>query len=373
MIGECYGKVPYDTEMLSTEGAITKLADKPYTLPNLLAFGGVCAMQADFASRVGKCLGVPAAYVGGENRFGGLHAWVMWVELKSVTRQGIGFTLESHGRYRGDYYYVGNLRDPKNGERITDRQLELRLHTIGMNPVAKRQSDLIMAAYPMLRDHYKMEIGDQLAFLDQVIRLCPGNETVWHTVAGLSRDGLVPKSHAKMMSGIVNGMFVTFAAFPDFTWEVFDDLIAYQEASEKRALLYTQLTELYERAGRPDLSCKARLKFTDYLVEEDRQKDAILGLAASIMRFPDEGRYVPEMLDRLEELCDKIEGAEVDVMNFYAQFLPRIPTSRGSRPSEYCIDMYNRAIAKFRAYGQEAAAQKIEMQLAALKSMGGQN
>ena len=80
MIGECYSKVPYDNEMLSTQGAVTKLGDQPYTLPNLLALGGVCAMQADFASRVAKCLGVPAAYVGGENRFGGLHAWVMWVE-----------------------------------------------------------------------------------------------------------------------------------------------------------------------------------------------------------------------------------------------------------------------------------------------------
>ena len=310
MIGECYSKVPYDDEMLSTQGAVTKLGEQPYTLPNLLALGGVCAMQADFASRVGKCLGVPAVYVGGENRFGTLHAWVMWVELKSVTPKGIAFKLESHGRYRGDLYYVGNLKDPKTAETITDRQLELRLHTIGMNPLAKRQSDLIMAAYPMLRDHHKMEVGDQIVFLDQLIRLCPGNEAAWHTVASMSREGLVSTDHAKMMMGIVNGMFVTFAAFPDFTWEIFDDLIAFQDQPKNRDLLYSQLMELYERAGRPDLSCQARLKFTDILVEEKRQKEAILGLATAVMRLPDEGRYVPLMLDRMEELCDEIEGAE---------------------------------------------------------------
>ena len=370
MIGECYGKVPYDTEMASTSSTITKLQDKPYNLPNILALGGVCAMQADFASRVGKCLGVPAAYVGGESRFGGLHAWVMWVELKSVTQRGIAFTLESFGRYRGDHYYVGNLTDSKSGEKITDRQLELRLHTIGMNPVAKRQSDLIMAVYPMLRDHHKMEVGDQLAFLDQLIRLCPGNEAAWRAVATMSREGLVPESHAKMMAGIVNGMFVTFAAFPDFTWEIFDDLIAYEKAPEKRALLYSQLMELYVRAGRPDLSCTARLKFTDYLVEQEQAKEAIQGLAAWIMLFPEEGRYVPPMLDRLEELCGEIEGSENDVMNFYRQFLPKITTQRGSTPSQYCMDMYQRAIGVFRKYKQEAVAQQIEMQLAALKAMG---
>jgi glycosyltransferase involved in cell wall biosynthesis len=38
--------------------------------------GGVCAMQADFAARVAKSLGVPAEYVGGEANSGGLHAWL---------------------------------------------------------------------------------------------------------------------------------------------------------------------------------------------------------------------------------------------------------------------------------------------------------
>ncbi len=371
MIGKCYGQVPYDSEMLSSGGEIAKLAGKDYTLPNLLVYGGVCAMQADFASRVGKCVGVPAAYVGGESRYGDGHAWVMWVELKDVTKSGILFTLESHGRYRGDHYYVGNLKDPKTAEPITDRQLELRLHTIGVNPLAKRQADMIMAAYPMLRDHQQMEVGDQLAFLDQLLRLCPWNEAAWRTVAGMSREGLVPKTHTKMMAGIVGGLFVTFAPFPDFTWEVFDDLIAFQDMPKKRAQLYSQLVDLYERSGRPDLSCQARMRYTEYLVEDGQQQDAVRGLAASIMRFPDEGRYVPMMLDRMEELCDTIEGTGPQVIDFYRQFLPLIPVKRGNSPSKYCIEMYQRAIERFRKYGKEPAAQQLEMQLAALMGTEG--
>ncbi len=367
MIGKCYGKVPYDGEMLASGGEIVKLAGQSYTLANLVVYGGVCAMQADFASRVAKSLGVPAAYVGGESRFGELHAWVMWVELKEVGKSGIRFGLESHGRYRGDHYYVGNLKDPKTGKKITDRQLELRLHTIGANPLAKRQADLIMDSFPMLRDHYQMEIGDQLAFLDQLLRLCPWNEAAWRAVARMSREGQVPKTHVKMMTGIVGSLFTTFAAFPDFTWEVFDDLIAFQDLPKKRAQLYGQLVELYERAGRPDLSCQARLRYTDYLVGQGQENEAIGGLAASILRFPDEGRYVPVMLDRLDELCDKVETAGPDLVRFYAQFLQQIPVKRGSRPSKYCMEMYERAIGRFRKYGQEPMAQQYELKLAALK------
>ena len=115
MYGKCYSDVPYDREMLKTGSRVCRLAGSEYSLPNLLQLGGVCAMQADFAARVGKSIGVPAEYVRGESAGGDHHAWVMWVELKHVSRTGISFTLESHGRYRGDKYYVGHLRDPQTG------------------------------------------------------------------------------------------------------------------------------------------------------------------------------------------------------------------------------------------------------------------
>ena len=85
-------------------------------------------MQADYAARVGKSIGVPAEYVRGESNSGGLHAWVMWVELRTVTKTSIVFSLQSHGRYRTDHYYVGTLQDPQTGRRITDRELEIIMH-----------------------------------------------------------------------------------------------------------------------------------------------------------------------------------------------------------------------------------------------------
>ena len=99
-------------------------------------------MQADFAARVAKSLGVPAEYVGGEANSGVLHAWVMWVEVKGVRKDAVAFSLESHGRYFGDNYYVGTLLDPEDGQTITDRELERRL-------TGDRQRRRTLAARPI--------------------------------------------------------------------------------------------------------------------------------------------------------------------------------------------------------------------------------
>ena len=139
---------------------------------------------------------MPAAFVGGAATDAELHAWVMWVELLSVTKTAITFTLQSEGRYADDKFYVGQLADPHTGQWITDRQLELRLHSVGMNPQASRHAKLIMLAYPMLRDKTHMAVTDQLVFLNQVVKLCPGNEDAWIAMSKISRQGGVPRSIA---------------------------------------------------------------------------------------------------------------------------------------------------------------------------------
>ncbi len=368
MLGRCYDHVPYDKEMLRTQSKIARLNGKAYTLPNLRRFGGVCAMRADFASRVGKSLGVPAAYVRGEGAQGIHHAWVMWVELLGVTNRGIDFGLQSYGRYFYDKYYVGHLRDPHTGREITDRQLELELHTVGADPQSKRHADLIMRAYPMLREKTEMDVTEQLIFLHRVIGLSPGNQVAWRALAKMSRDGVVTEKHSKAMTSVLEKLFTTFAAYPDFTWSVFDDLIAFKRSAQQRRDLFARLITLYESAGRPDLACKARLRLCDYLLEEKRHLDAIEGLAFTIRKFPGEGRYVPAMLDRLEEICGEVTGFEDDLLQFYRDYLPKIPQMRGDMPSPFCIEMFQRAVDRFRSAGDERWERLCEVQLAKLRA-----
>jgi hypothetical protein len=84
--------------------------------------------------------------------------------------------------------------------------------------------------------------------------------------------------------------------------------------------------------------------------------------------FPDEGRYVPRLLDRLESLCAELDGSQLLLVRLYQQLLPKIPQNRGSSPSDYCIEMYQRAIERFREAGLGPLVQTYEAQLAVLQA-----
>ena len=367
MFGSCYSEVPYDTVMLETSSRECRLDGEPYSLPNIKTLGGVCAMQADYAARVGKSLGVPAEYVRGESAFGDYHAWVMWVELKQLTKTGINFSLESHGRYRGDKYYVGQLQDPQTGTWITDRELELRLHTVGLDPLAKRQAEYAMKAYPFLKEKRKFSLDEQLDYLDKVIELSPGNEEAWTQLSELAGTGNLDRKHARLMRKSLDRLFLTFTNFPDFTWKIFDNLIQYEEDLKDQISLYERLITLYVSAGRPDLASEARLMMTGYLIDAERNLDAVEGLAETIMAFPEEGRYVPKMLDRLELLVNTNPSFARHLLNFYKAFLPKVPPKRGDSPSKYCIKMYERGIMRFEQAGDDAEANRYKALLSQLK------
>jgi hypothetical protein len=366
MIGRCYNQVPYDHGMLRNESP--KLADHDYTLANIRSCGGVCAMQADFAARVGKCLGVPAEYVTGEGNSLGLHAWVMWVELKQVAKGKIIFSLESFGRYDIDKYYTGNVRDPQTGLTILDRDMELRLSMVGYDKQAKRHADLVMRAFPTLRDKVEMKANAQLAYLQGCMTVCPYNQDCWLAVAALSRDHVVKPSQATRMVGYGAKLIRTFRNFPDFTWKVLEDLLTIDEDAAHRAKLYEQLVAIYERAQRPDLACQARLKLADYLTESKEYKKAAEGLASTMMKFPSEGRYIPKLMDKLEEMCQQYERGNDKLKRFYVTFLPAIPGKRGDEPSKYCIAMHEKAIAFFRTANNDKMVANLERRLELLKA-----
>jgi len=367
MIGRCYHQVPYDHGMLRDE-ASAKLAGHEYTLPNIRSYGGVCAMQADFAARVGKSLGVPAEYVWGEGNSLGLHAWVMWVELKQVAKGKILGSLESHGRYDIDKFYTGNLRDPQTGEVILDRDMELRLSTVVYDKQAKRHADLIMRAFPALRDHLDMKGNAQLAYLQGCMDVCPYNQECWLTVAALSRDHVVKPSQASRMVSYVDKLIRTFRLFPDFTWKVLEDLLTIDQDATHRARLYERLVALYERAQRPDLACQARLKLADYQSDGKEYKKAAKGLAFTIEKFPSEGRYIPKLMDKLEETCQQFKDGNKLLMQFYLRFLPTIPAKRGDEPSKYCIAMHEKAIAFFKTANKDQVVANLERRLELVKA-----
>ena len=186
-------------------------------------------MQADFAARVGKSLEVPAAYVRGEGQGLELHAWVMWVEVKSASKTAVQFQLESHGRYRGDNYYTGQLKDPQTGEEILDRDMERRLSAAALDRTGKRQADLVMGFFPDVAKAAELDAKKKVQYLLGVLKLSVYNEPAWLELARMCRDGEVPDNASSLVLEQAQLLLSAFAKYPDFTWKVAGDLIAIQK------------------------------------------------------------------------------------------------------------------------------------------------
>jgi len=364
-VGKCYKDVPYDTAMLGD--SLPRLSGLPHTLPNLREWGGVCSAQADFASRVAKSIGVPAFQASGENRYGNAHAWVMWIQLQDVTENGFQFSLESYGRYRNDHYYVGNVTNPQSGRRSTDRELERYLRAVAYDVIAYRQTSLVMRAYPIIASHTGLDIQQQLEALDQIIRFSPGHDQSWRALASLCSSEEFDSDQEASICRAIDQLMITFAEFPDFTWTVFEDLIAWEEDPSEKGEMLGRLTDLYERAGRPDLACKARLRYAELLVEAERNEEAIHGLALTAIKFAEEGNFVPQLLSEIEKLSEGNEAATPYLADFYIELLPKLPEERGSAPSPYCIETYRRAIPFFIAANRNDAAAFYEAKIARLQ------
>jgi hypothetical protein len=365
-IGAIYKDIEYDKVMLQTQSKVCKLNDKPYTLESILKNGGVCAMQADFAARVGKSLLVPAEFVGGEGNSGVLHAWVMWVEVKAVNKDAVTFTLESYGRYNIDQYYVGTLKDPRTGKDTTDRELERRLTAVGNAPHSSRHADLLMRAYPIARDAKQYTTRQQLGYLNKVLSVYPMCGEAWVELAALHRDGKL--TDGPEATRLVDRAVVVFAKFPDFSWKVVPDLLTAQKDKVYRTQTFNKLATAYETLGRPDLACEARLKLVEYQTDAKEHKKAFDGLAFTVRKFPSEGRYVPKMVEKMQDVAKDIKGGTDLMAKFWLEILPMVPARRGDAVSEYCVKLHEQAIAYLKDNNKANDAALVEKSLVRVKN-----
>lgn len=369
MFGQCYKDVPFDSESLNSKLKTSKLAGQDYTLENLHKHGGIAAEQADFAARVGKSLGVPAEVDHGDKNFGQLHDWVIWIEIKNFNRVAVGFSLESYGQSPYTKSYVGWLIDPFSAQKITDRDLELRLQAVGADQIGHRQAQLVMRVFPMIRDKTQMSVADQLKFLDAAVKLSPWLDASWLEVAKLAHDGQGIKENSRQFQAFVDRMFITFAAFPDFAAKVFDDLASFQTNPRQREKLNERLVAMFEQAGRPDLATDARLKIVQNLVNDKHYKEALGALLGTVKRFPDEPPYTTRLVDQIEMVCKESNMPHVNesLAMFYRSYLPMIPQKHGDRANPFCIEMYTRGIDLFKSIGDTQSAAQYTSQLAKLK------
>lgn len=360
--------VPYDFEIIKREinkdpsAKEPRLAGKDYTLANIKQYGGVCAHQADFAARTAQSLGIPAVWCRGTSAYREDHAWWMFVNVASATKDDIKFFLTSDGRFDGkDNFYTGDVLDPQSGMIMLDRDMERRLWLAGTDRVGKRLSHLLMRAYPVLAKSDTFDLKEKVSYLDRVLKVSKYNEDAWIQFAQLAKRGELADENKKIALGHLTSLSQTFERYPDFIWRIFDDLIEVASPDEK-VKKYESVLALFEKAKRPDLACDARLKLTELLIAQEKFTSAHSGLSVSIKKFPTEGRYVPKMLKKMEEVSANVKAGPAAVAELYIYIIPNaIVYYKGD--NVYIRKMKDQARTYFEANNLTKATARLEAQI----------
>lgn len=264
-LGPVYSKVPYDKEKLA--GRPARIATQPTTLPNLLQYGGVCAEQAYFASRVCKAFGVPAAPVTGTNRFGSRHAWVGYFGVaKSRGRARPDFKF--HGRYRLDHYYVGQVIDPQSVTGVSDRDLALMFDAAA--EYARYEQARLLWRVACWIDPRDKKLAARL--LGAALKANHYFGPAWRSIAEKMRNGEIAVSRSREL---LKTMFSRLRRHPDLTLEVLEGFLASIPETDVKArnAIYERAYRLY--AKRPDLQARLRLAQGRYLTEHGRAQQAL--------------------------------------------------------------------------------------------------
>jgi hypothetical protein len=225
---------------------------------------------------------------------------------------------------------------------MLDRDMERRLWVAGNDRVGRRLAALIMRAYPMLAQTNAFSVKEKAAYLDQCIKVSKYNEDAWINFALMAKRGEFTDENKKIGSSHLASLKDTFAAYPDFTWRIFDDLIDTAAPAEKIKQCEGLLAQ-FEKSKRADLACDARLKLTELLIAESKFSTAQIGLTASIKKFPTEGRYVPRMLKKLEEVAPQVKGGPAQVAQLYYDIVPNMVIYYRSENNIYFRKMRDQA------------------------------
>ena len=258
------------------------------------------------------------------------------------------------------------LRDPRNGKELTDRDLERRLTAVGTAPWSARHADLLMRAYPLVCEAKEFTTKQRLSYLGKVISLYPMCDAAWLEVAALYKDGKL--TDASEATRLVDRALNTFAKFPDFSWKLVDDLLTPQKDRQYRTRTFERMVASYEQLGRPDLGCEARMKLVEYQTDAKDYTKAFNGLAFTVRKFPEEGRYVPKMVAKMQEVAENIKGGDAMMAKFYLEILPRVPARRGELVSTYCVKLHEQAAAYLKEHNRPKELAFVEQSLAKVKS-----
>lgn len=328
-IAGLYPEVPYDYDKLNARKP--KLGDRPYSLPNLRQFGGVCVDQAHFASEVAKALGIPAMKCAGEGRWGGAgHSWSGYLQLKAGRA-----LLEFTGRYNNDFYYTGDVFDPQTRSMLLDRAIALLYDgSSGGHRTLVRARALARIASG-LRTSDPPLAGKIAA---QAVKANRYAGKAWLLLFELARTEAVPRKEALAAAEQV---FKDLAVHPDITIDCLDDILALFPADkiDVRQGVYDNAYNLYRRAKRPDLQIQLRIRQSTELAAAGREIDSLAKALETVVANATEGSLVIPLVTKVVENSSRfrstVKGFRIEfVKSELTKAAKDFPKKRGNEVSE---------------------------------------
>ncbi|HUS45548.1 MAG TPA: hypothetical protein VM219_05900 [Phycisphaerae bacterium] len=355
-----YYDVPYDTSRIKGEG---RIGDRPYTLQNLLTYGGVCMERAYYTSRVLKSLGIPGMYDCGEGARGG-HAWVSW-----VGRRGKQADLLFSGRFDYDKYYRGEVFCPVKGTIILDRDVQLLTAAMVHSYEGWLQARIGCHIYDLLDPETR---GKVAGLLDGAVRRNPYGADVWRLMARDVAEGVLSREVGEKM---YDQMFRHFAAYPDLTFEVLEKILAprlaaaetEEEKEVRRNLkILEQAFKIYEQSKRPDLAVKLRSLQGAYLEAAGRTENALKLYVLAAERYVADHYGFLGLFDRAVALMQNLD-MRLKYLKIMAEKVPRYRglaapgAERETNPAfVHVVEVY---VAALREAGRSAEADRWERRI----------
>ncbi len=92
-------------------------------------------------------------------------------------------------------------------------------------------------------------------------------------------------------------------------------------------------------ADRRDLVCASRMRWAALLLEQKRPEMAVKTLAYCVDKYPGEGRHIPKILDKIEEINAANPSVKFEVIKIYKSYLAAYFKTESSKPDKYSEQM----------------------------------
>jgi tetratricopeptide (TPR) repeat protein len=187
-IGRLYERIwkeKYDRDAFY-RGEPAEIEAHANTLENIYEYGGVCTHAAQFATGVGKAVGVPCVTITGASQGGIGHAWVGFVRTGGPAR--LQWDVNS-GRIGDNDAYVGHVRDPHTGQTYAEHELNLAVLAMATSESKRLRADVWRGVSELLARNGQ---GAQAEWaMEQSLDTAVYDKAQWQAYAALAQRGTV--------------------------------------------------------------------------------------------------------------------------------------------------------------------------------------